>query len=328
MISILMPVKNAAPFLTECIESILRQTNANWELIAVDDHSADTSKNILDSFAEFDQRIKVLSNSSNGIIPALNLAFHKAQGPFITRMDADDRMLPNKLELLHQVLSTQSNHSIAVAQVKYFSDTVLGNGYIKYAKWLNELTAHERHYQEIYKECTIPSIAWMSTKETLHKIDAFGGDMYPEDYAMAFKCCYHKIKILPVKKIVHEWRDHSNRSSRNDPNYLNNQFLAIKVKWFFKIHFQTDKKLILWGAGKKGKAIARLLQNQVSDFLWISNNVNKIGHVISSIEIKEQSILDELENPQIIIAVANTEEQDEIRKTLSHLHIDDCYFFC
>ncbi len=328
MISILMPVKNAAPFLVACIDSILQQSFQNWELIAIDDHSADSSKEILDSYADSDDRIHIYHNPSYGIIPALKHAFKHAQGTFITRMDADDRMLPHKLEALHHAISSEPTSSIAVAQVQYFSEQTLGKGYIKYAQWLNNLTTDNQHYQQLYKECTIPSIAWMSTKKTLKEIGAFEGEAYPEDYEMAFKCCFHKIKIIPVKKIVHEWRDHPMRSSRNDPNYLDNRFIALKVKWFFKIHFQEEKNLILWGAGKKGKAIAALIQKQLDDFHWISNNVKKQGHIIASITIKDENALKQIDRPQVIVAVANEAEQHQIKEQLEKLGIVDYYFFC
>lgn len=328
MISILMPVKNAAPFLVECIESILVQSIENWELIAIDDHSTDSSKKILDSYAASDQRIHISSNPSQGIIPALKQAFIMAKGTYITRMDADDRMLHHKLEVLHRAISSNAISSIAVAQVQYFSETALGEGYKKYANWLNELTEHEQHYEQLFKECTIPSISWMSTKTTLKEIGAFEGDSYPEDYEMAFKCCYHKIKIIPTKSIVHEWRDHPMRSSRNDPNYLDNRFLALKLKWFFKIHFQKDRNLVLWGAGKKGKAITTLLQEKLVHFHWISNNVKKHGHIISSVTIEDENALKEIDRPQVIIAVANADEQAQIKEVLVDLEITDFFFFC
>ena len=66
-----MPVKNTSLFLPECIHSIINQTEENWELIAVNDHSTDNSKEILTSFANQDERIKIWDNTGNGIIDAL-----------------------------------------------------------------------------------------------------------------------------------------------------------------------------------------------------------------------------------------------------------------
>ncbi|MCW9041214.1 MAG: glycosyltransferase, partial [Flavobacteriales bacterium] len=82
MISIIMPVKNTSLYLSECLNSIINQTEKNWELIAVNDHSTDNSKEILASFANQDNRIKVWDNTGNGIIDALQLAYSKSSGTF------------------------------------------------------------------------------------------------------------------------------------------------------------------------------------------------------------------------------------------------------
>ena len=98
LVSIIMPVKNTAQYLGDCLESILKQSYQDWELIAVDDHSSDTSKNILIEYARKDQRINVLDNAGNGIIDALKTAFKYAKGIYLTRMDADDIIPDDRLE--------------------------------------------------------------------------------------------------------------------------------------------------------------------------------------------------------------------------------------
>ena len=62
LISIVMPVRNAESFLSDCLNSILNQTHTNWELLALDDHSTDKSLHILRSYQKKDKRIKVFSN--------------------------------------------------------------------------------------------------------------------------------------------------------------------------------------------------------------------------------------------------------------------------
>ena len=95
-----MPVRNASKYLDECLQSIINQTEEKWELLAVDDHSSDESLDLLKTYAAKDHRVKVYKNNGKGIIPALRLAFENSLGNLITRMDADDIMLPQKLELL------------------------------------------------------------------------------------------------------------------------------------------------------------------------------------------------------------------------------------
>ena len=98
LVSILIPFKNTGVYLTDCLQSILKQNYTNWELLIVDDGSTDESYNIVKNYTEQDNRIKLFKNSGSGIIDALKLAFSKSSGEFITRMDSDDIMLPNKLE--------------------------------------------------------------------------------------------------------------------------------------------------------------------------------------------------------------------------------------
>ena len=128
MISILLPVFNTAKYLSECLFSIQSQTETNWELLAVDDFSTDQSLEILNAFAKKDTRINVFKNTEKGIIPALRLAFKKSNGKFITRMDSDDKMMPQKLEILKALLQKKGNGHIATACVKYFAEEGLKEG--------------------------------------------------------------------------------------------------------------------------------------------------------------------------------------------------------
>lgn len=99
--SIIMPFLNAADFLVEAIESVKAQTIADWELLLVDDNSTDGSKEIADSAARDDPRIRLLSNPpgfQGGAASARNLALAGARGEFVCFLDADDVFLPQKLE--------------------------------------------------------------------------------------------------------------------------------------------------------------------------------------------------------------------------------------
>jgi glycosyltransferase involved in cell wall biosynthesis len=120
-ISILMPVKNTAKFLPECLDSIISQDFQNWELIAVNDHSSDASEEILSKYAQKDSRIKVFKNKGKGIISALQLAYIKSSGEYLSRMDSDDICKPNKFEVLLKLLKKNGGGHIAIGQVEYFS---------------------------------------------------------------------------------------------------------------------------------------------------------------------------------------------------------------
>ena len=90
-ISVIMPVYNSEKYLREAINSILCQTFKDFELIIINDGSADNSRSIIQEFQKQDTRIKLIENEKNlGISRSLNLGIDHAVGKYIARMDSDD----------------------------------------------------------------------------------------------------------------------------------------------------------------------------------------------------------------------------------------------
>ncbi|ALJ06637.1 glycosyl transferase family 2 [Pseudalgibacter alginicilyticus] len=331
IVSILTPFKNTELFLGDCIISILKQTYSHWELLIVDDFSTDGSYKIVEEFAKKDARIQLLKNKKPGIIHALRLALSKSKGNFITRMDSDDIMFPNKLESMVSQLCTYGSQHIALGLVNYFSETGIKEGYKNYEVWLNKLTKKGTNYSEIYKECVIPSPCWMIHKEDLIACDAFNPDRYPEDYDLAFRFYKYNIKCIPSNVILHKWRDYSSRASRTDKNYAENHFLSLKLKYFIELDYNKNKTLVVWGAGNKGKITAKILINNNISFEWICDNPNKIGRDIYGKKLLAFEALSCIKNPQSIITVANKQAQKEIKSYLKQLNMQallDYVFFC
>jgi len=326
-----MPVKNTEQFLSDCLNSILQQREKDWELIAVNDHSTDNSLELLYNFAKMDNRIKVYNNEGNGIIDALRLAYKNSQGQLITRMDSDDIMLPEKLTILRKQLEENGAGHLATGQVQYFSEAELGDGYLKYQDWLNSLTLKGTNFQDIYKECVIPSPCWMVYRTDLEKCEAFQPNRYPEDYDLCFRFYENGLKVIPNTQILHQWRDYPNRTSRTDKNYADNRFLTIKTHYFLKLERSESRPLVIWGAGRKGKLIARQLIEHKVDFHWTCNNKRKIGKDIYGQILLPFNAIKKMNQPQLIIAVAGDLPQQEILKYLqkeAFQAMKDYYFFC
>lgn len=331
LVSILTPFKNTAEFLPECIESIQKQTYTNWELLIVDDGSTDNSFAIVERFASKDIRIKLFKNLGKGIIEALQHAYLKSSGELITRMDSDDIMTPNKLDVLSRHLLQKGKGHLATGLVKYFSKQGINAGYKSYEEWLNRLTKTGDNYSEIYKECVIPSPCWMLFKEDLEAIEAFRPNRYPEDYDLTFRCYEHELKCIPCHEVIHLWRDYSSRTSRTHEHYAQNYFLDIKLHYFLKLEYDTSRTLTVWGAGFKGKSIAKSLIEKQIPFYWICDNPKKIGKHIYGQELLNFSYLKQLKNPQSIVTVANQNAQKEIKDYMMQQRMQsmiDYFFFC
>jgi len=330
-VSIIMPFRNTAEFLSECLDSILQQSYSNWELIAINDRSEDNSLDILKAYALEDSRIQVYQNEGQGILPALQTGYETVQGVFITRMDSDDIMATHRLQWMVSELTKKGTGHLAVGQVKYFSHRGISDGYQKYESWLNQLTAKGTNYEELYKECVVPSPCWMAYRMDFEKCGGFSHDRYPEDYDLTFRFYEYGLEVIPCDQILLQWRDYDTRTSRTSEHYAQNYFLDIKMHYFLKLHFDEQKTLVVWGAGFKGKTVAKTLVNQNIDFVWLCDNPNKIGKRIYDKTLWHFEVLRDIKSPQSIITVANAQSQIEIRDYLKHQgfeNMEDYFFFC
>jgi glycosyltransferase involved in cell wall biosynthesis len=112
-VSVLMPVFNGENHMREAIESILGQSYSDFELLVVDDHSTDSTGDILREYCGRDARIRAVRNQeAKGTVGALNTGLGLARGEYLARMDADDISLPTRLEKQHAFL--EKHHDISV----------------------------------------------------------------------------------------------------------------------------------------------------------------------------------------------------------------------
>ena len=96
LVSVVMPVYNAMPYLVEAVASVLGQTLRDIEVLALDDASTDGSAEYLDSIR--DARLKVIHCPKQGYTPLLNMGLQLAAAPYVARMDADDISLPQRIK--------------------------------------------------------------------------------------------------------------------------------------------------------------------------------------------------------------------------------------
>ncbi len=116
-----MPVYNVAAFLEECIDSVLKQSFADFELITVNDGSKDGSLALLEAYAAKDSRVRVLSQENGGYGKAMNAGLAVAQGEYIAVVESDDFIAENMFERL--ITTAKEHNADAVkARCAYFWD--------------------------------------------------------------------------------------------------------------------------------------------------------------------------------------------------------------
>lgn len=119
MISIIIPIHNTAPYLRECLDSLICQSHQDWEGILIDDGSTDGSGNICDDYALKDQRIRVIHQHNQGLVKTRNTGLQESSGEFITFLDSDDSVHPQWLETLYDIITTNDCDISIVGVLSY-----------------------------------------------------------------------------------------------------------------------------------------------------------------------------------------------------------------
>lgn len=123
MISVIIPVYNVEQYLFTCINSVLRQTYSDFEIICIDDASSDSSLDILNYFSRKDSRIKVIKNETNmGPGFSRNRGIKIAKGKYISFLDSDDFLSPNAFEILIEKMEKDNLDVLMFKNVVFYQD--------------------------------------------------------------------------------------------------------------------------------------------------------------------------------------------------------------
>lgn len=299
-------------------------------MLASDDGSTDRSAQILEDFAASDPRFKSRCLGHAGIIPTLTEAESRAQGKFICRMDADDRMPPRRLEIQSRLLSENAESAVASGAVSYFSTGELGEGFKKYSSWMNGLHSHEDHLRELFVECVLPSPGWMMRMEDFRRIGGYQKTTYPEDYCLAFNMFSAGMRILKTDEVVLEWRDHSARSSRNLEVYRDQKFWPLKANYLRKIHGGRigKRELVIWGMGKTAKSMLQAFRTAGEAIhSLVTDNENKVGMSYDGLPVHSPQSLDP-KKQYVLTAVSARGAKEEISAELSRLGFEETRDYC
>jgi len=194
-ISVVMPVYNAEKYIKESIESVLNQTFNDFELIIIDDSSNDSSILIAESFK--DPRIKIIKNRHD-FIDSLNKGFSAAKGKFIARMDADDIMLPERLEDQYDFMISNPNIDICGSWAECFGLRT---------DVMRSVTEHEQIISHLLFENPMihPSVMIRNEVFKKNKI-AYKYYPYAEDYKLWIDCAEANCKFAVIPKILLKYR--------------------------------------------------------------------------------------------------------------------------
>lgn len=300
-ISLLMPCRNAAPFLAETWSTLKGQSLEDWELIVVDDHSDDGSFGFWQERAKDDARVRLFQNPGRGILPALQFALSQARGLYLGRCDADDRYPAQRLAHMLAALKTSERGTLITGTVEYFGSSPVSKGYLRYQQWLNQTAVNQDFWRQIYRECCVASPNWLMRRSDLLSVGGFTGLRYPEDYDLLFRWYAAGFQIECLKEVTLYWREHPMRTSRNSPHYKQKSFFKLKLERF--VELEKPEKLVLWGARRKGRLSAKILQKLGCDFEWMELNPEFYPHGVLGHPVSDYRKLQPQPGLKLLIAV-------------------------
>lgn len=122
LVSVIIAAYNSEQYISQAIESVCAQTHRNIEVIVIDDGSTDGTRTIVEAYAKADNRIRIITQSNKGPSAARNAGFRAATGEYFSIVDADDIVLPLKIQTQLAVLEEAPSVDFCYSNVYYFID--------------------------------------------------------------------------------------------------------------------------------------------------------------------------------------------------------------
>jgi glycosyltransferase involved in cell wall biosynthesis len=317
-VSILLPCRDAAAYLPDTIASIQAQSYRDFEIVAVDDGSTDATRVLLEAWALRDDRVRVLAQPAEGIVPALQRAVSAARGDILVRMDADDVAYSTRIAKQVELLDEHPEIGACGTLVRYFPRGVVQGGAQRYEMWLNAAVEHDEIVREIFVENPIAHPTMAIRRKVLDKVGGYQDNGWPEDYDLVFRLWINGVAMAKVPEVLLRWRERQDRVSRTDPRYDEDAFRRIKVHYLKQTLLDGHNGVIVWGAGPVGKAFAQeLLAQDIEVRAFIEPDPRKIGQTIHNAPVLAPDAVDQFRDAFVVAAVGVPAARGEIRAVLN-----------
>lgn len=281
LISVVLPVYNVEKFIFKAIDSVLKQTVQDFEIIVIDDKSSDNTLKIVKEIDDI--RIKIIEKSENtGLIASLNIGFKEAKGKYIARIDGDDYAHIKRFERQLNILENNIELDACGCWLQCFGDS-------------KEILKYQQYHYQIAPQFLISNA--MSMCSVMLKNDSFKHlsfdktMLHAEDYdywVRSIKTC----KLYNIQEVLHYYRVHINQvSTKHKEIQLKKD---IKIKLSILKQFKYNK--LVYNDEWVIKVLFSYSALKISEiklyFKWLKelNNLNKKQQLFHSSEFK--NILD------------------------------------
>jgi len=278
-VSVLLPCYNSSETLEESLTSLQNQTYPDFEVVCIDDGSADESADILEEWSKKDPRFVLLKTKHQGVVGAANAGLSLCRGEIIVRMDADDRCHPDRIRLQRDYLLKNPGIAVVGSLVKGFPEGQIGEGFQLYYDWLNSLVSHEEITRQIFVESPIANPSAAFRKSWIQNLGGYRDQGWPEDYDLWLRFYLAGARFAKVPEVLLEWKEHPGRLTHTDSRYSLENFLRCKAHYLAKGPAQGRDAVFIWGAGMTGRRISKhLVREGLPLAAFVDPDPKKIGN--------------------------------------------------
>lgn len=214
VISVIVPVYNVEKYVARCIDSILKQTYTNLEILLVDDGSLDHSGQICEEYRKIDARIQVIHQENGGLSAARNTGIEVATGEYFAFVDSDDFLSPRFIEALLQAC-IQTKSDLAQCRWETVSKDILSEAVPAVSEY--KTYSNREALAQMYQEAGAYFIvAW----NKLYKRELFDQIRYPvgrihEDEATTYRLIYQTKKVVVLDQALYGYFTAEESITRN-----------------------------------------------------------------------------------------------------------------
>lgn len=201
LVSVIMPVYNAGHYLREALDSMLRQTYRNFELIIINDGSSDDSAEIIAHYKKRDPRIVVFTQKNSGVVAAANFGASVAKGEYLMRSDADDISFNTKLS---DLVTCATEHPQAIV-ISGNIEVINERSEFLYRDMLCPF--NEEIKREMFIRNPIPNGATLVKKSAFDTVGGYD-DVFAEDFHLWIKL-FSLGDFVATGTYVYRWRTNS-----------------------------------------------------------------------------------------------------------------------
>lgn len=266
-ISVVMSAYNRAGYVKEAIESILKQTYRDFEFIIIDDCSTDNTPEVIQSYADKDDRIVFIRNEKNmDYNYNLRRGFDLAKGEYIARMDDDDISLPTRFEKQVKFLDQHPDISVLGTFIEPFGESILET-------WVKDSDPDILAIlMNFFNPMCHPSVMIRKSFLREHNLNYSPKELYAEEYHLWKEIILHGGKLANLEEVLVRYRCHKKSvTQKRDTS---------------KIQAETAKRVrySLLGRFFKNKKDIKHALNQIITYPFSNTSPKKLENVLISIK--------------------------------------------